>query len=180
MCAPWYSINHIQFYDRSATLAATSLAALIVMTACGAKDAQAHSVRAVASPPFLWTDVSPTQAQGIATALSEELGRIHDFGHDTYLGSRFSAGAPNHPFGRGVIADVDDNGSELRSGQRRGLRLGNGSPLGTASDVANSVLDKSFTSGASSGPIGGSGGSGEGGDRSVAGGGGSIAKSELW
>ena len=59
MCTPWFSINPTQFYDRSATLAATSLAALIVVTACGAKDAQAHSVRAVASPPFLWTDVSP-------------------------------------------------------------------------------------------------------------------------
>ena len=174
MCTPWFSINPTQFYDRSATLAATSLAALIVMTACGAKDAQAHSVRAVALPPFLWTDVSPTQAQGIATALSEELGRLHDFGHDTFLGSRFSAGAANHPFRRGVIADVDDNGSESRSGQRNGLRLGNASSLGTASDVANSVLDKVFSSGASGAPIGGSGGSGEGGDRSVAGGRGSI------
>ena len=175
MCAPWYSINHIQFYDRSATLAATSLAALIVMTAVGAKDAQAHSVRAVASPPFLWTDVSPTQAQGIATALSEELGRIHDFGHDTFLGSRFSAGAWNHPSGRGVSADFDDQGSESTgSDQHHGLRLGNGASLGTAGDVANSVLDRVFPSGASGGPIGGSGGSGEGGDRSVAGGRGSI------
>ena len=122
MCTPWFSINHTQFYDRSATLAATSLAALIVMMACGPKDAQAHSLRAVASPPFLWTDVDSTHAQGVATALSEELGSIHDFGHDTFLGIRFSAG---------VIADFDDKGSELRSGQRHSLRFGNGSSLGT-------------------------------------------------
>ena len=164
MCTPWFSINHTQFYDRSATLAATSSAALIVMMTCGPKDAQAHSLRAVASPPFLWTDVDSTHAQGVATALSEELGSIHDFGHDTFLGIRFSAG---------VIADFDDKGSESRSGQRHSLRFGNGSSLGTASDVANSVLDRVFT-GASSGPVGGSGGSGGGGDKSVAGGIGSI------
>ena len=99
MVTPWFSVT--QFYDRCAALAASSLAVIIVMTAFGARDAHAHSVRAVAAAPFLWTDVGSPHAQEIASAMSDEIGRIHDFGPGTFLGTRFSGKASNHPSGFG-------------------------------------------------------------------------------
>ena len=120
-------------------------------TVYGASDAQAHSVRAVAAPPFLWTDVGSSQARGIATALSEELGTIHDFGPGTFLGTRFSARAPNHPFGWGVMADFDDKNEHRHS---HSLSASNGSPLGSTGNDAASALDRL---GGLNGPLGASG-----------------------
>jgi hypothetical protein len=150
MVTPWFSVT--QFYDRCAALAASSLAVIIVMTAFGARDAHAHSVRAVAAAPFLWTDVGSSHAQGIATALSDELGSIHDFGPGTFLGSRFFDRASNHPTRFG---DSDDRNSES-TGSRysRSWVLGDRSSLGNASDNAPSFLNSLFTGGLSNGHSG--------------------------
>ena len=131
----------------------------VIATVYGASDAQAHSVRATAAPPFLWTDIGSSQAQEIATATSEELGRVHDFGPGTFLGMRFSARAPNHPFGWRVMADFDRDSDSNEHGHSHRLSASNGSPLGSASNDADSALDRLFTSGGLNGPLGGSGAS---------------------
>src|SRR5262249_1382947 len=141
--------------------------------AYGASDARAHSVRATAAPPFLWTDVDSSQAQRIATEISEELGRIHDFAPGTFLGSRL-AGAPNHPFGLGIMADFDDKGFDSNEhGHLHASPISNGASLGNANNDADSALNRFFTSGGLNGLLGGGGGvGGEGRDRSAPGSGG--------
>jgi hypothetical protein len=125
------------------------------MTTFWARDAQAHSVRAVAAAPFLWTDVGSSHAQGIASAMSDEIGRIHDFGPGTFLGTRFSGKASNHLSGFG---NFDDRNSELTGSRRsRSLAVGNRLSLGNASDNAPSFLNSFFTGGLSNGLSVGSG-----------------------
>jgi hypothetical protein len=114
---------------------------------------------ATAAPPFLWTGVDSPQAQGIATVLSEDFGRVHDFAPWTFLGSRISAGAPNHPFSLGAMTDFDDKGFESESRHSHRLPASNGSSVGNASIAADSVLDRLSTSAAPNGSFGRGGGS---------------------